>query len=198
MASSQARLSSSPGRPRLCEQAVDGHRAPRPPAAIRWPGRPRDRSTGEARATGEPAVVERLLGRRRPVVGAAARVRDAVAERRPDIGQPRVILRFLEPAACVEEERLELVRRARGDEEAVEGGHRAGERRPGLVAGLAGPHGRLLGDRGGSLGVVPEGLGEVELGVDVEAERPRQRERALEQPGRGALVASVERAPPRG
>jgi hypothetical protein len=41
------------------------------------------------------------------------------------------------------------------------------------------------------------GLGEVELGVDVEAKWPRQRERPLEQPGRGALVASVERALPR-
>ena len=33
--------------------------------------------------------------------------------------------------------------------------------------------------------------------MDVEAERSCQRERSLEQPGRGAHVLSVERAPPR-
>ena len=52
-------------------------------------------------------------------------------------------------------------------------------------------------DRGGSLRIVPKRLGEVELGVDVGPKRPRQRERALEQHGSGALVASAERAPPR-
>ena len=74
-----------------------------------------------------------------------------------------MIFRFLEPAACLEEERLELVRRPRGDKDAVVGGHRAGESLAGLVAGRAGPDGRLLGDLGGSLRIVPERLGEVDL-----------------------------------
>ena len=122
MASSQARLSSSPGdrasasRRSTVSSASSAGRDPMHRATPRSVG-------GRALATGEPAVVERLLGRRRPVVGAAARVRNAVAECRPDVGQPRVILRFLEPAARFEEERLELVRRALGDEE-------CGRRRP--------------------------------------------------------------------
>jgi hypothetical protein len=92
---------------------------------------------------------------------------------------------------------LELVRQTRNDHEAAVGCDRAGEGCARLVAGLACPQDRLLGDPGRSRRLLDMSLGEVELGVDVEPERPRQRKRALEQAGRGSIVFSAERPLPR-
>ncbi len=89
--------------------------------------------SGPTRTTIQQAVVARMLGCRSPVVVAATIVRHAEAERPPDVDQPGVIASRLEPVACIEKERLELIRRPSDDHEAVVNRHGAGERLGGLV-----------------------------------------------------------------
>ena len=70
----------------------------------------------------------------------------------------------------------------------------AGQRLAGLVACCLCLHGRGLGDRRCSLrSDDADGVGEVDLQVDVTPDRPGQPQRATHQRGGGALVAAPER-----
>ena len=76
----------------------------------------------------------------------------------------------------------------------VAGGDDPREGLAGRVPVSRGSLGRPLGDRRRLPRVGSDGLGEVDLEVDVEAERSGERERAFEQRGCGAVVAARERA----
>ena len=107
-----------------------------------------------------------------------------------------MVLRLLEQRQRLPREPLELVDRRIGlEERAVVGRADAGEQLTRLVAGRPRPLGGGVGDRGGSRGG-PEAsaLARSSSSIDVEPRRPGQLERALEQPGGGALVAAPERA----
>jgi hypothetical protein len=145
----------------------------------------------------EAGVAECLLRHVRPVFEAAAGVRDC-AERVPGVHQAAVVLCLLERRQDLPRESLELVDGRVGRRvHAVEGGADAGEQLARVVAGRACPLGGGGGDRGGLRAVPLEvrlGEGEVELEHDVEARRPGQRKRPLEQPFGGPVVAPPERA----
>ncbi len=89
----------------------------------------------------QPGVAERLLGRLRPLLVAAAEVRD---RRRalPDVHEPGVVPGLLEQRQRRPRERLELVdRRLRVEHASVAADDDAGERLAGLVAGARAPLG---------------------------------------------------------
>ena len=116
-------------------------------------------------------MVARLKCRVRPIILSATRIRHAEPERPPDLGQAGVIPCLLEAAACIEEERLELVGRARSDHAPVIDGHRVGERLAALVTGLSRSHRRIRAGPGSSRGLLQEGPSEIELGVYVGTDR---------------------------
>ena len=144
---------------------------------------------------GQPGVAERLLRRVRVVLEVAAPVRDPTGERVPDVHEPGVILGLLEQRQRLSHERLQLVDGRIGRKEhAVVGGTDTRERLACFVACRPCPLGGGVGNRCGLRAVPEERLGEVELEHDVQARRPGQLERTLEQTGGGAFVAAPERA----
>ena len=107
-------------------------------------GRPTEPKGGPACAS---EVAEGLLGCLRPLLEPAAGVR-TVAEHKPDPCQSGVVFCLLEERQRRPRQPLELVdRRVVLELRAGVGGDDAGECLPALVAGLASPLGRLLGDR---------------------------------------------------
>ena len=146
--------------------------------------------------SGEAGVAERLLRRVRPSPRSGrgssrprsrARARRARGRRGPPPAR----------AAAAPSARAARARRRPDRPRRTSGGRRRrrGRALARLVAGRPRPLGGGVGDRGG-LRAVPteERCGEVELEHDVEARRPGQLERPLEQPGGGPVVAPPERA----
>ena len=169
---------------------------------VRWPrpggkGRLEKRDVRRLPAAGKPSVAERLLARPRHVLESRASVRDPEAEDVPDMRQPSVVSRLFEQRQRSERECLEFIRRSRCQLPSIEAGDRAGKGLSGRIVCGRRPLRCLLGDRCRLLRIGQERLGEVELQVDVETQRPRQLERPREQPGRRAIIGAPK-GPPTG
>ena len=197
MASSQARTNSSHDDPVSASRrstASSASSAGRDPTTR---GAPR-LVAGGSRATGEPAVAECLLGCGRPVVVAAAHG----SQRRSRAPTRRTSVRRDPPPPRAGGVRRGGAPRARpAQSERTSGGRRRPSRgrEPRRSRRRPRPPARPPARRSGRLAPA-RARGRRARSSSAwtsEPKRPRQRERALEQPGRGALVISVERAPPR-
>jgi hypothetical protein len=144
---------------------------------------------------GQPPVADRFAGSVFVHFVVSEEVGDAEPERIPDVHEAGVILGPLEQRQRGLCARLELVERQRVEERTMARGDDVGERRRGIVAGLAGPLAGGVGDRRSSPRFHErDRLGEIDLQMDVESKRSRQLQRALEQRRGPSLVAPPERA----
>jgi hypothetical protein len=126
-------------------------------------------------------------------------VRDPDSEGVPDTDEGGVVASLLEQRESRERQRFELLSRALASIASVVGGDRPGECFAGRIALSGGTVGGMLKHQRRSAGVIDEGgLRQVGLEQNVEPQRRRQRQCALEQPGRRAAVFAPQRSPASG
>jgi hypothetical protein len=118
-------------------------------------------------------MVERVLEASASFLPPAAVVGD-LAEGVPDVNKASVIVRFFEQGHRRPGELVELVDGV-VELQPVAGGDDPGQGFSGEVAGSPGSVGRTLGDRGRLLRVGSDGLGKVDLEVDVKPNGPGER-----------------------
>ena len=142
---------------------------------------------------GSPVVLQGSLGCLPPLLEPAAEIRD-IAQREPDACEPGVVFCDLQHRQSRSCEPLELVDgRVVRELHARSRGRDEGERRARVVARLTSSRGRLLGDCASSPSYRLR-VREIELEVNVDAERPKQLERTLEQRTGRTSVASPKGA----